>query len=584
MNKKITYGVVGVLSAFLIFWAGLFTVTRFIDPNTYKTKIIESVKQSTGRDLIIAGELKWSFFPGVGIEANQVSLSNRSGFSPATFASIETLNFDLAIMPLIFSRSVVLNDLSVDGAVIHLTTLSNGKTNWDDLLGAPSNVKAASTTSSSTDHSINSSASNASNQSSSFNFNIGELELENSSVVWDDQQKNQHWNISELSVNADNLGFNHEFPITISGKVVAPATQVTSYWDITTKANVDPDKKYYEFNDLTVDGDLKGSSIPKNHEKIQLKLSQVQYDGVSKLFTVNDLSFNGFGSHATGNLTSGISNNTSGKFHVDQILLGQFKTTDVVIPVTGDKGIYHFNPVTSKLYDGTFNANVTLNTTPTKPQWQVNYQISGTQLSKLLKEAFDSNRFSGVGTMNGKLTAAGSNSDQLVSSLAGSTHIEIAHGTLEGVDIGYWWHVGDKLAKGNPTAVLDKNTKRTEIVDMTADFAISNGIAQTQNLVLYNNAIYVKGQGQIDLVNEMVNMKLFVSKNSNGKPTGQVIPLIVSGKLGDASVKIDEAALAVLVGKIAGNILTQGASGLANEGVDTLAAPVGNVLNKLLGK
>ena len=50
--------------------------TVVIDPNDYREKITDLVKNETGRELLIKGDLSLSFFPWVGLSIGETSLSN----------------------------------------------------------------------------------------------------------------------------------------------------------------------------------------------------------------------------------------------------------------------------------------------------------------------------------------------------------------------------------------------------------------------------------------------------------------------------------------------------------------------------
>ena len=58
----------------------LIAIPMFFDPNDHKDTIVEQVKKHTGRDLIIAGDLKMSKFPSLGVDIGEIELSNAPGF------------------------------------------------------------------------------------------------------------------------------------------------------------------------------------------------------------------------------------------------------------------------------------------------------------------------------------------------------------------------------------------------------------------------------------------------------------------------------------------------------------------------
>src|SRR5579863_3374814 len=59
----------------------LIILTSLIHPNQYKALIISEFKQFTGFEMAIPGDLSWSFFPHLGVEASEVTISDRDVFS-----------------------------------------------------------------------------------------------------------------------------------------------------------------------------------------------------------------------------------------------------------------------------------------------------------------------------------------------------------------------------------------------------------------------------------------------------------------------------------------------------------------------
>jgi uncharacterized protein involved in outer membrane biogenesis len=99
------------------------------DPNTLKPRIIEAVKRSTGRDLALNGKigLKLSLQPT--IEARDVAFSNPAGFSRPQMATLDRLQFQLGLLPLL-SRRVEIVRLVLIHPDILLETDPAGHPNW----------------------------------------------------------------------------------------------------------------------------------------------------------------------------------------------------------------------------------------------------------------------------------------------------------------------------------------------------------------------------------------------------------------------------------------------------------------------
>jgi len=67
--------------------AVLLGVWLLVNPNAYKGKIAAAVKESTGRELKLPGDIKLSVLPWVALELGPASLGNPPGFSDEPFLS-----------------------------------------------------------------------------------------------------------------------------------------------------------------------------------------------------------------------------------------------------------------------------------------------------------------------------------------------------------------------------------------------------------------------------------------------------------------------------------------------------------------
>ena len=103
-------------------------IARF-DPNKYKTDIVAAVKQATGRDIALNGQigLKPSLWPT--IQVADVTFSNPPGFSRPRMASLQRMEVQLALLPLLSSK-IQISRLVLIHPDILLETDAAGHTNW----------------------------------------------------------------------------------------------------------------------------------------------------------------------------------------------------------------------------------------------------------------------------------------------------------------------------------------------------------------------------------------------------------------------------------------------------------------------
>ena len=80
----------GTAGAIIVLIAvALMAVWWLVNPNDYKGRIADSVKESTGRELVLKGDIKLSVFPWIALELGPASLGNPPGFGAEPFLAFQ---------------------------------------------------------------------------------------------------------------------------------------------------------------------------------------------------------------------------------------------------------------------------------------------------------------------------------------------------------------------------------------------------------------------------------------------------------------------------------------------------------------
>ncbi len=108
--------------------AGAVFLGRF-DPNSLKPRIIEAVKRATGRDLSLNGKISIGFSLTPTIRVADVAFSNPPGFSRPNMATLQSMELELGLLPLL-SRRIEIDHLLLIHPDILLETARTGQTNW----------------------------------------------------------------------------------------------------------------------------------------------------------------------------------------------------------------------------------------------------------------------------------------------------------------------------------------------------------------------------------------------------------------------------------------------------------------------
>lgn len=133
MNRPVKITLWSLATIILIFIVALFALPFLVNLNDYKPQIATLVKDKTGRDLVIHGDIKLSIFPWLGAEIGAAEFSNAAGFGRESFAAIRSAAVKVKVMPLL-QKKVEISKVTLKGLRLNLIKAANGNTNWADLM------------------------------------------------------------------------------------------------------------------------------------------------------------------------------------------------------------------------------------------------------------------------------------------------------------------------------------------------------------------------------------------------------------------------------------------------------------------
>jgi len=128
--KKIVLILLGIAVAALL---AILTLISLIDPNQFKPQLAEQVRKSTGRELVMAGEIDWRFWPSLGLSLEKVALRNPAGFAEPDLVRFEQGEASVALLPLL-SHRLEIGKVTLSGAHLFIQTKANGSSNLSGLL------------------------------------------------------------------------------------------------------------------------------------------------------------------------------------------------------------------------------------------------------------------------------------------------------------------------------------------------------------------------------------------------------------------------------------------------------------------
>ncbi len=124
--KKIAIG----LGAIVILLAvAVVAVPRLIDWNSYKPEIAEAVREATGRELHIDGDIELSVLPNLTFAISDLRLANTAGSETPEMLTLAGVSGKMSLLPLL-GRNVVVESLVIREPRLVLEVSPDGRPNW----------------------------------------------------------------------------------------------------------------------------------------------------------------------------------------------------------------------------------------------------------------------------------------------------------------------------------------------------------------------------------------------------------------------------------------------------------------------
>lgn len=559
-------------------------LTLVFDPNDFKPQLVDAVKENTGRDLVVADKLSWTFFPSIGIKLSKVSLSNPSGFDTSSMLEVNEIVAEVALMPL-FSKQVEIAQLNVDGLTVNLETRIDGQTSFDGLEGSKSAGKPAA-------------ESSAQSGKSLAGLNIGGVAITNTRIRMLDEKTGteQLFNLEKLTLGQFALG---EFaPLEYQFNAELPDMSLSSHGEGLIK--VDASMQAIELKDLKIRNSIAGEGIPNKKLEINL-LTQVSVALDKKRlklsleeFIADQIEAKGEVNVAYGGKVPSIDGQLSfGEIDLDKFMppsdapsqsdtkekqatstqepdLSAMKLVNFKLDVTAESikvanmltskwvmklalkdGVLNLSKLNANLYKGKLSVTAQVDARQSVPSYSFEKSVEKVQIRELLKDAADVDLLAGSANFTVKGNGRSLITAKMKKNLAGKGQFEVSDGALYGVNIPQMLRDAQAKLSGDLSST-DSVEKKTDFTSLTGSFSLVNGVASNPDLLMASPLIRLSGAGTANIVTEALDYSLTTSVvgSLEGQGGGErevlhgvEIPFAISGTFSEPKFALDTAAL-----------------------------------------
>ncbi|MCW8890780.1 MAG: AsmA family protein, partial [Sedimenticola sp.] len=306
--------------------AAVIILPMVIDPNDYKGEIVSQVKEQTGRDLKIDGDLKLSVFPWLGIDIGGLSLSNAKGFGDKPFAVVNSAAVRVKLMPLL-SKQLEVDTIGLEGLQLNLAKAKNGTTNWDDL--SKGGEKATEKHEKREGGELK-------------GFVIGGVDISNASISWDDASTGQHYTVDQFFLKSGAIRPGNPVTLELGAALQSKEPELKATLKLDGTVSVEEAAKRILIKGLNLQADATSPMLKQGEMSLNLMADVgMAMDGQS--VTVDGLTVTSDALKLTGNLKG--SNLTakpafSGALNLAELNLREWLTSQgLAVPETADPNV-----------------------------------------------------------------------------------------------------------------------------------------------------------------------------------------------------------------------------------------------------
>lgn len=285
MKKLLTVIASLITLAFTLALVAIIYVVN-LDPNNHKDWITEKFNEKTGRSLTLGGDISLTLYPWLGLELNQLTVSNAPGFGDEPLFHTDHAEVRIKLLPML-NRRYEIDSVLLTGTRINLAVNEAGQSNWEDLFGR----SGTSGTEDSSPAALSLS-----------NVVLGGVDIQNASLTLDNRSADLHYEITNLTMTTGELVYGQPVQFDLSLNAAASRPELEALINLSGTVTYDPGNQQYDLSPLALTSTISGPNVPEGSADIILETTLSISLEEDTLF-LRDLEFDAFGSHLSADVS-----------------------------------------------------------------------------------------------------------------------------------------------------------------------------------------------------------------------------------------------------------------------------------------
>ncbi len=268
---KILLSIIALLLLLIV--GAAIILPQVINPNDYKEKITNLIKEQTSLETTFTGDLTLSVFPWLGISTQQVTLSQPATLqkelgnedSNTTLVKVKAIDIKVELIPLLTGQ-IKLDTILLQHPEITLITTASGRSSVDFLSENSNNKSDAPNKAGATNHTKALAA-----------LAIAGINIHQGRLIIDDKKTKETTVISELSIKSTDILTSPSAPLMISG-IFTNSTNTPIQFSLNSTINVNLERVGVDISDILLS--INNQSIQTN---TSIQNIDYQYPNVVKI-------------------------------------------------------------------------------------------------------------------------------------------------------------------------------------------------------------------------------------------------------------------------------------------------------------
>lgn len=233
-----------------------------------------------------------------------------------------------------------------------------------------------------------------------------------------------------------------------------------------------------------------------------------------------------------------------GRLQVAQLQILNLPMSNARVELSAVDGVTRLQPLEAQLFGGWYRGEIRIDNTGVTPMISFDERLDGVNVGPLLQALQGVDSLSGLVQAHASGTARGEDSAQIIATLNGSIDLQLENGAWEGVDIDHRVRSALAALRGGDAGTTDSG--RTEIKTLAMQAIMENGVVITDSITAQLAFLDVSGLGLVDLNRMILDLELEAAVSPDREPdplfkglTGRSLPISISGPLSEPQIKVE---------------------------------------------